>query len=144
MHNGFVNISVAWIPIETCKVATTLFHTFLNKMTIQLYMFASLMERYVGRGSRFSCLDKDTLWCLLKWQTLDGKVSIWWQDGVLVASKFEENDDLDDIDSERENPMNQQFDFHPLTMKTFVSGSLSSTLASLVITASITLTSSLC
>ena len=55
-----------------------------------------------------------------------------------MTSKFEENDDQDDIDSERENPMNQQFDFHPLTMKTFVSGSLSSTLASLVITASIT------
>ena len=58
-----------------------------------------------------------------------------------MTSKFEENDDQDAIDSERENPMNQQFDFHPLTMKTFVSGSLSSTLASLVITAFITLTS---
>lgn len=61
-----------------------------------------------------------------------------------MTSKFEENDDQDDIDSERENPMNQQFDFHPLTMKTFVRGSLSSTSASLVITASITLTFSLC
>ena len=61
-----------------------------------------------------------------------------------MTSKFEENDDQDDIDSERENSMSLQFDFHPLTMKTFVSGSLSSTFASLVITASITLTSSLC
>ena len=30
-----------------------------------------------------------------------------------MTSKFEENDDQDDIDSERENSMNQQFDFHP-------------------------------